>query len=131
MQTAIAKVLTILNADNSLKTLLGATAGNPKIYPALSPQFESFPCITYEEINGPFRSVPRGAQDTTLQLDFYSKTSKQNTEDVYTKVNELLNYYTDSDQLIQYIKQVMVTDVNDTDRKLWHKVARYQIWIVN
>lgn len=127
MQTTIKKVLTILEADNTLDTLLSATVSDPKIYPAITNDFENFPCIAYQVIDAQFRGVPRNTQDTTIQFDIYSKTSKQNVEDIYTRLNDLLNYYQDTDPLVVYIVQSMETDNNPTDRSLWHKVVRYQM----
>jgi hypothetical protein len=133
MQTAIKRILTILNGSTTLKTYLGATVSDPKIYPAISVTEQKFPCITYNVVDASFRFPPSTVQDITLQFDIFVSSpnnvlvGKQLMENIYTTVNGLLNYYRDSDPLIVWIIQTLEVDNNETDRNMWRKTLRYQI----
>lgn len=133
MQTAIKKVLSILNASTTLKNYLGATVSDPKIYPAITVDKQKFPCVVYEVVDSGFRFPPSTVQDITLQLDIFVSSpnntmeGKQLTENIYTTINGLLNYYRDSDPLIVWIIQTLEVDNNETDRNMWRKTLRYQI----
>lgn len=127
-----AKIVTILQSDTTLQTLLSSPS-DKGIYPSIANQkFENFPCITYLEISGGFRTVPDNAEDLTLEFHIYSKTSPKHIEDIYSRLNILLNYYRTTDTpLIRWCKQVMAMDMQETDRTLFHKVIRYQLWTIN
>lgn len=128
MQIQTKKIYAVLIAGNALQTLLGGTATDKKIYPSISDKFEAFPCITYEIIASSFRTVPIRVQDISMEFHIYSKVNKQQVEDIYTELDNLLNYYRNTVQDITYIRQSYESDLNDTDRQLFHKVVRYQIW---
>lgn len=131
MQTTVKQVVAVLQNDSALQTLLSGTSTNKKIFPSIPNQFESLPCIVYSVIGAGFRSIPFGEEDITLQLNLLSKTSKQNIEDISTRVNTLLNYYNNDFNNIVYMKKVGEVDENETDRQLWQKALRYQIWTLN
>lgn len=133
MQTVTKKIYSILASDSQLSTLLEATVGDTKIYPSISDQFEEFPCITYEVVDGTFRSKPANTQDMVIQLNVFCKDSatyqgKEKLENIFSRVNTLLNYYFDTDPTIVYVRQANEIDQNETDRLLFHKVLRYRIW---
>jgi hypothetical protein len=134
MQTQIKQIVGILEADATLQTLLGGTVDDKKIYPAIADQFESFPCITYQVVGSSFRTVPLTAQDITLQFSIYADDNsepKQKVEDIFTRLNALLNYYKDITKPIVYIRNSLAIDQNETDRRLFVKIVRYQIWALN
>jgi hypothetical protein len=137
MQTATKKIYTILKDSTALATLLGGTATDTRIYPAIINADQKFPCITFEVVSESTRSVPRNVQDIILQLDIYVKSpvntliGKQLVENIYTTVNGLLNYYQDTDPLIVYMVQSLAIDNNEIDRQMWRKTLRYQIWVKN
>lgn len=127
MQTHIQDIYTILANDNTLKGYLGATASDSKIYPAISDTFENFPCLVYEVITSMHRTVPFNIQDINLQFRIFTRADKTLIENIYTRLNNLLNYYQNTNRLV-YIKQVTEADQNETDRLLYQKVVRYQLW---
>ena len=131
MQTTIKQVVAVLQGDSALQTLLGGTTTDKKVYPTIPNQFEAFPCLTYNVINAGFRSLPFGEEDITIQVNIISKTSKQNVEDIATRVNTLLNYYNNDFNNIVYMKKISEADDNDTTRLLFQKALRYQIWTLN
>ena len=136
MQAAIKQIIAIFQADATLQSLLAGTATDKKIYPAISDQFEAFPCIVYDVISGIYRSIPFGEQDIVLQFTIYtnSKTSsgaKQVIEDVYSRIVALVNYYNNDANNIVYMRQAGEADQNDTDRQLFAKMVRFQIWTLN
>ncbi len=127
------KIYTILSGDATLQTLLGGTASDKKIYPSISDKFEAFPCITYSVIAGEFRSVPKYARDITIEFHIYAKSypnrnSKSTVEDIFARMNTVLNYYSDTTPLIRYLRQSLEMDVPETDRQLFGKVVRYTAW---
>jgi hypothetical protein len=130
MTAQLVKLITILGGDATLQTLLGGSISDTRIYPAISDQSETFPCITYQETGGGFRTTPSNVQDITVDLIIYSKDNKDAVEAIFSRVNALLNYYkqVSSYPRIVYAKLVYSADDNDTDRRLFAKVARYQIW---
>lgn len=127
MQTHIKDIYTILKNDATLKGYLIGTTTDSKIYPAISDKFESFPCITYEVVVGYYRTKPTNTQDITLQLRIFTRNDKQLLENIYSRINNLLNYYQDTNRLV-YLKQTLESDQNETDRQLYTKVLRYQVW---
>ena len=136
MQAAIKQVVAILQGDVSLQTLLAGTSSDKKIYPAIPDQFESFPCVTYDVITGGFRSVPMFEQDITLQLSIYtnakaSSGAKQVIENIYSRIISLVNYYNNDSNNIVYMKLVTEADMNDTDRQMYMKALRFQLWTLN
>lgn len=130
MQTAIKKIYTLLKSDNTLKGYLSGTATDSKIYPALRDDYENFPCLIYSEVASSFRTVPKNVQDLTFQLQIFSKEDKQNIENIYTSINNLLNYYYDKGEIV-YSKMTLAVDSNLTDRQLYAKTLRYQVWLKN
>lgn len=127
MQTHIQDIYAILKTDNTLKGYLGGTATDSKIYPSIADKFENFPCVTYTEITGSHRTVPANTQDINLQFTIFVRNDKQLLENIYTRINNLLNYYQDTNRLV-YIKQTLSADQNETDRQMYQKAIRYQIW---
>ena len=131
MKTQQEAIYTILKNDSTLQTLLGSFSDDYKIYPMISEKFEMFPCITYKVINSGFRTYPTRVQDIDVEFHIYSKDSKGNVEDIFTRLVYLLNYYKTVNTLIVYIKQSFEMDVPETDRALHGKVCRFQIWSKN
>lgn len=129
MEVQLTKLYSILKNDATLASLLGGTATDSRIYPVLNKQLEVFPCITYLEIDEGFNTVPRRTLNIVVNLSIYSKTSKGFVESVANRVNELLNYYKDTDDTIIYIKQVGGgADLPEPDRQLYRKLLRFRIW---
>lgn len=133
MQTAIKKILTILNGSSALKALIQATPSDPRILPAIPVDKQKFPCITYNVVEASFRYPPSTVQDITLEFNIFVSSpsnvlvGKQLIENIYSTMNSLLNYYRDSDPLIVWIIQTLEVDNNETDRNMWRKTLRYQI----
>jgi hypothetical protein len=135
MQAELKKLYNILSTDSALQTLIGGTTNDKKIYPEIANQFEAFPCITYAVVTSATRAIPRNTQDITVQFDIFSKTSKQEIEDIYSRCLTLLNYYKDTVNF-NWIRQVAELDnkasvSSSTDRQLWIKSFRVQIWSKN
>lgn len=131
MQTQLKKIYTLLASGSALKTLLNGSIYDTKIYHSLQNSFEKFPCVTYDIVSSNFRTVPIKSQDITLEINIYSKKDHQNVEDIFTEINLLMNYYKNTTQDIVYIRHSYETDLDETDRKLFRKVVRYQIWAKN
>lgn len=127
MQKQLQDIYTILKGSNTLKTYLGGTSTDSKIYPAIADKFENFPCLTYAVIDSSHRTVPHNIQDITLQFDIFVRNDRALIENIYTTVNNLLNYYQDTNRLV-YVKQILERDSNETDRQLYRKTIRYQLW---
>ena len=123
-------IYAVLTADAQLKTLLGATAGNTKIFPVIPDNFEDFPCMAYSVMGGTFRSYPHGTEDLTLEFHIYDK-DKTHCEDIFKRLNDIINYLQKYDKTIVYVKQSSEIDLPEADRKLWGKVIRYQVWTKN
>lgn len=124
-------IVAILQNDATLQTLLGGSVSDKKVYPVLANQFENFPCIVYEEVDAPFRTVPKNVQDVLMQFRIYSKVDMEAVEDIYTRLNFLLNYYTDVVNPIVYMRQSLATDSSESDRQLFGKTVRFMIWTHN
>ena len=93
MQTQIKAIETILKSDATLRSLLEATVNQPRILPAISDTYEVFPVITYDIVDSSFRTSPHSAQDITVQFNIYSKSGRVQVENIFSRLNELLNYY--------------------------------------
>ena len=128
-------VYTVLSGDSQLKTLLGATTLNTKIYPIIPDNFEAFPAIAYSVVGGSFRTAPHGSEDMDLEFHIYadntSNQGKAQCENIFTRLNYLMNYLQDWSKTITYIKLGSEIDLPEKDRKLWGKVVRYQVWSNN
>jgi hypothetical protein len=128
MELVVLKIIDILRTDSTLQTLLSGTVSDKKVYPGINPSFENFPCITYEVIGSFDNEAPRSTQEGLIQLHLYTKASKDNLEDISTRIKTLLQYYKiDTPRIYELNKQSEI-DMNETDRLLWGKVLRYTIW---
>lgn len=129
MYQQLIDIITRLETDNTLQTLLEGTTNDKKIRPSKGDNFENFPCITYEIYDGEYNTVPSNTEQSQIQFNIYSK-SKKNIEDITLQVNALLNYYkqAQSGTRIIYLKRVLNTDINEPNRQLYGKVVRYEVW---
>jgi len=129
MQTQTSIIYTKLSTDATMLSLLDGNSSDTHIYPFDANKFETFPCITYEEVGSPARVIPQNSEDMVLEFHIFSRTSRQNVEDIYTRLNNLLNYYyTSSPNNIFWIRRTLATDLLESDRQLHHKVVRFHIW---
>lgn len=123
-------IYTTLKNDTTLATLLGATGSNNKIFPIIPDNFEDFPCLTYSIVDSNFRTTPKNTQDITIEFRVFG-SNKTVCEDIFERVNTLMNYLQDWNKSIIYVKQSAELDLPEEDRSLWSKVIRYSVWASN
>jgi hypothetical protein len=102
----------------------------------ITDQFEDFPCITYEVVEGSFRTVPKKVEDMVVEIRIWIKARPENgsfglLEDIHTRVNTLLNYYVERMNPIVYMRQDGEFFIPEQDRQLYSKVVRYRLWTYN
>ncbi len=127
MQTQTNLLYTYISTDSTLLGLLGGSSGDTHIYPASSNQFETFPCITYEEVVSETLNIPHNGEMTTVEFHIFARTSRVDLENIYTRLNNLLNYYYSTTNIF-WVRKIMGMNMAETDRQLFHKVTRYKIW---
>ena len=130
MYDQLIAIIDVLESDATLQTLLSGTAANKKIYPEVPDKFEDFPCVTWSFIEGEYNTVPSNTEKSELQFNIYSKLNVKQVEDISERINALLNYYKEaqSGTRVIYMKRVLVTSANETDRAIFGKIVRYDIW---
>lgn len=128
-------IYTLLSTDSQLQTLLGGTVSDTKIYPMISDTFELFPCITYKNVSGGMRIYPPNVEDLVFEFSIYCKNvpggGQDKVEDIFTRLDNLLNYYGNQFNPVVYVLRTVDTDLNESDRQLFRKVVRYRIWAKN
>lgn len=125
----IEAIVSVLKADATLTDLLDGTATDSRIIPADSFQQERFPCLLYRQVGGGFNTVPRDTAEMDIEFGIFSITSKMNVEDIYKRLNELLNYIVSENPIIIYGIETMSRDANATDRKLFGKIIKFKFYI--
>lgn len=127
MQEISKQIVTVLQNDSQLQTLLGGGI-DKRIYPALDNSVAKYPCITYSEIDGMENTVPHNTQQSTFQISIFTKTSKSNLESINARVKTLLKYYSSDSPKILWVRKSVEQDQNETDRQMFSKILRYIIW---
>lgn len=128
MKVQLVKLYSLISADVTIRSLLGSTSEDSGIYPVLNKQLERFPSITYLENDEGFNTVPKNTLNIVVDFNIYSKTSKAHVENIATRLNEVLNYYKDTDATIIYVKQVSGADLPEPDRQLYRKLVSFRVW---
>jgi|SRR6185312_14278506 len=115
-----------LTADSQLQTLLGASASTMPIFPTdadITP--EQFPCITYADISDVITWRPQGVHMGRIQLDLWSTTNALETETIYERLGQLLNFQDSTTQTVSgtlwWVRQDGARDFHTPSRRLWHK----------
>ena len=91
-------VISLIINDSALAVLMGTTVPNKNIFTGpvdivMEKQSElRFPMIVIRVISESFRTVPKGATDSRLQLDIWSKTSELAVGQLYERVFQILNF---------------------------------------
>lgn len=133
MSTWRSKVVTILENDSALQGLLSGSASDKRIYPTVPDQPERFPCVVHEMVDSSYRTVPSDVEDVILQLSIYTKDSPYSLEAISERLDELLNYYEEiaAAPRIVYMIRTASIDESLTDRRLFARALRYNIWFKN
>jgi len=130
MKTVQEDIYSVLTADATLDGLLGATSSNSKIFPIIPKNFESFPCLVYKIVDSISATVPNGSRIIVIELRVFAK-DKTICENIFARINALLNYRQNWNKNIVYIRHSGELDLPEEDRDLWSKIIRYQIWAKN
>lgn len=127
MKKVLEEIYKILTTDTSLLSLLESTSGNKKIFPEIPANWENFPCLTYAIVDSYSATVPNNSRITVLELRVFAKNTTI-CENVFDRIDALLQYKQDWSKNIVYIRQSGELDLPEEDRKLSSKVMRYQVW---
>lgn len=128
MEELTKQLVSVLQSDSSLQTLLGGTASDKKIHPRYNNAVEEYDAIYYSVVDSFENTVPQETQESIYQLEIWTK-SKSNLEAITTRVKDLLRYYTNSTPRIFWSVKVNEVDLDqETDRQVFFKVLRLRIW---
>lgn len=129
MREIAEKIVSLLQSDATLQTLLAGTATDKRVYPDTVNKFETFPCVTYREEDGSENTVPRNTQVSLFELKSFSNVSLDQVDQINERVKAILKYYS-SDTPIRFFwtKKELETDLEFDDRLLFCKILRYRIW---
>jgi len=124
-----------VTTDATIQSLLGASsASDVPFFPLdidITP--EDFPCITYSTITNTVWSRPQGIHEGTIQIDVWSKTNALEVENLYERLDYLLNFKDSTTQSITgtmwWIREQMERDMHDAQRRVWHKSVDYRFWV--
>ena len=128
MEHITKKLVSILQGDSTLQTLLGGSVSDKKIYPVIPDQFETFPCITYDEIMSPENTIPKNTVTQEYAINVFVKTTKSDLEAIATRVRTLLRYYAITNPVLYLVSGINAFDNNSTDRQLFSKVIRFTVY---
>jgi hypothetical protein len=136
MKAVQEKIYSILSSDATLAALLGATASDSHIYPQIVNKLEVFPCITYEVVDEMTLNPPLNKQVIIMQFNIYTKETgngsnpRDKLESIYSKLYSVLNYIKGQNPIIYAIQRGGMYD-DQTDRQLFSKAIRFEIWAYN
>jgi hypothetical protein len=131
-------IVGILTADTTLTAIVPAAnilVGPVDMVQEKQPQALSPTALLYPQININIssesqRTVPVSARDTMIQIDIWSNNSQLELQNIYERVITLLSYQIANQGTahIFWLRLAGAMDMNETDRRIWHKVMNYISW---
>ncbi len=129
-------IIATLKADTTLTAVVPATniLTGPVDIVSLTNTAKGLvlPAIVLWTVSEVQRSVPQYARDTLVQLDVYSKNSQLEVETIYERIVTDLGYVTTNQGTAHICWQILggAHDVFDTERRIFHRVAEFNVWAV-
>lgn len=119
----------LFSNDATLQTLVGGSGSDKHVYPVDVNALETFPCMTFEIGTSFENTTPQKTQETNVMIKSYSNISRQQAEDINSRI-KLLMRYKSADTSIRLYWSVKADefDMNENDRLLFVKVLRYTMW---
>ena len=128
MDILLKAVRTRLTSDATLINIVAAD----DIISSYNAEYTNYPCISLGiEAGGSFSEIS-GVTRTTMVMDVYSRTNKQELWVIYDRIKTLLHnqerYITNVSRVVHLIHEVKVDDNQyDLARNVWHLSAQYEI----
>ena len=128
MDILLKAVRTRLTSDATLINIVAAD----DIISSYNAEYTNYPCISLGiEAGGSFSEIS-GVTRTTMVIDVYSRTNKQELWVIYDRIKTLLHnqerYITNVSRVVHLIHEVKVDDNQyDLARNVWHLSAQYEI----
>lgn len=96
---------------------------------------EQFPCLIYSDAGGTILSRPQGMRVGDFQVDIISINSALEVENIYVRLSQLFNFKDSTTQTftgtLWWIRENMVRDTPDSQRRIWRKMVNYKYWANN
>lgn len=128
------KFISILTADATLLTLVpkkNILTGPADIIQEKEANLLE-PSIILSQVSEAVRTVPSNTRDTQVQLDILSRNSQMELENIYERVNELLNYVSGNQSTAHIFWQRLggAVDLFETDRRVWRRSLTFTVWSI-
>lgn len=90
------------------------------------------PAIILSVVSEAQRPVPTNTRDTQVQLDVYSRVSMLEVVTIYEQVVAVLSQQTYNQGSAHIFWQLLsgANDAFESDRRIWHRTATFQVWSV-
>lgn len=90
------------------------------------------PSIILSQVSEAVRTVPSNTRDTQVQLDILSRNSQMEMENIYERVNLLLNYVSGDQSTAHIFWQRLggAVDLFETDRRIWRRSLTFTVWSI-
>ena len=138
MLDLLQNTVNLLVSDSALATLMGTVIPNKNILVGprdivIEKQNElRFPTIILHAISESFRTVPRSARDSRIQLDIWSRTSELDAAKMYERVFQVLNFQS-GDKNTSHIfwqRGEGLTEEFITEIRLWKWTGDLIMWSI-
>jgi hypothetical protein len=133
-------IITTISSDATLRTMLGGSASDKRIYPDVNNKFEVFPCVTYRIIGGDENEKPANTYQATVEFKAFvsfddpTNTPKTTAEELINRVHSVfrkLNIVTTVSGKVYKMFNTQMTLLIDSpqeDRLLYGKIMRFDCW---
>ena len=138
MLNILQKEISILTADSTLAGLMNTTTPNSRIFTGPVDVVKEtqgslgFPLLTLIGTSESFRTVPQGARDSRIQIDIWSRNSELEVENIYERVQTLLNFQSGDTGTSHVFWQRSggSSSEYETDVRLWRWSTDFVIWSI-
>ena len=130
MLTMLEFIINTLKNDSVIQSFVDS-----RIYPDgvdIDPETNLYPLITVHCISERTLTNPLNERECLIQVSVWSRLSHLEMEQIAERVLTLLNY----DQfhsgygttILRWQRQDSGVDMEETDRRIWHKALSFRIW---
>ena len=128
-------LVSTITGDATLQSYLSDGTGGYNVYPMdvdITP--ENLPAITYADIGITVTSVPKGMHIGSIQLDIWSKTSALELEQIYDRLQVVLNFQHSQTASVSisgtlwWLRENGARDLHTPSRRIWRKSVDLKFW---
>lgn len=132
MLEILQNIISILTTDATLNAIVPVANIFTGVVDVVQEDIPSLltPAINISVSSETTRSVPTYTRDTTIQLDIWSRNNQLEVLTIYERVLHLLEYNSgnQSSAHIFWMKMNGAVDLNESDRRVWHRSCTVVAW---